>query len=59
MKTVKINPPGLLPAFAESPFWKGGNECEKNIRHSLGGGGYASAGSAEDVKMTRNLHREP
>jgi hypothetical protein len=25
-----------LPAFAESPVRKGGDECEKGIRHSLG-----------------------
>jgi len=42
-----------LPAFAESPVRKGGDECEKGIRHSLGEGGSASAGSAEDVKMPR------
>jgi len=44
---------GSLPAFAESPVRKGGDECEKGIRHSLGEGGSASAGSAEDVKMPR------
>jgi len=45
--------PPVLPAFAESPVRKGGDECEKGIRHSLGEGGSASAGSAEDVKMPR------
>jgi len=50
-----------LPAFAESPVRKGGDECEKGIHRSLltaiasaagvGEGGSASAGSAEDVKM--------
>jgi hypothetical protein len=43
----------FLPAFAESPVRKGGDECEKGIHHSLGEGGSASAGSAEDVKMPR------
>jgi len=42
-----------LPAFAESPVWKGGDECEKGIRRNLGEGGSVSAGSAEDVKMPR------
>jgi hypothetical protein len=42
---------GRLPAFAESPARKGGDECEKGIHRSLGEGGSASAGSAEDVKM--------
>jgi len=35
-----------LPAFAESPVRKGGDECEKGIHRSLGEGGSASAGSA-------------
>ncbi len=39
-----------LPAFAESPIRKSGDECEKGIRR-VGGGGSASAGSAEGVKM--------
>jgi len=43
----------LLPAFAESPVRKGGDECEKGIHRSLGEGGSASAGSAEEVKMPR------
>jgi hypothetical protein len=43
----------FLPAFAESPVRKGGDECEKGIHRSLGEGGSASAGSAEDVKMAR------
>jgi hypothetical protein len=47
----------ILPAFAESPARKGGDECEKGIRHSFGEGGSASAGSAEDVKMPRGLPR--
>ena len=52
-----------LPAFAESPVRKGGDECEKGIHRSLltaiasatgvGEGGSASAGSAKDVKMPR------
>jgi hypothetical protein len=51
-----------LPAFAESPVRKGGDECEKGIRHSpersrRGKGGFASAGSAEDVKMPHGLPR--
>ena len=57
----------LLPAFAESPVRKGGDECEKGIHRSLltaiasaagvGEGGYASAGSTEDVKMPRAAAR--
>ena len=47
----------LLPAFAESPVRKGGDECEKGIHRSLGEGGSASAGSAEDVKMPRAAAR--
>jgi len=57
----------LLPAFAESPVRKGGDECEKGIHRSLltaiasaaavGEGGSASAGSAEDVKMARAAAR--
>ena len=53
----------LLPAFAESPVRKGGDECEKGIHRSLltaiasaagvGETGSASAGSAEDVEMPR------
>jgi hypothetical protein len=43
----------FLPAFAESPVWKGGDECEKGIHRSLGEGGSAWAGFAEDVKMPR------
>ena len=39
-----------LPAFAESPVRKGGDECEKGILRSYGEGGSASANSAEDVK---------
>jgi hypothetical protein len=56
-----------LPAFAESPVRKGGDECEKGIHRSLltaiasaaavGEGGSASAGSAEDVKMPRAAAR--
>jgi hypothetical protein len=56
-----------LPAFAESPIRKGGDECEKGIHRSLltaiasaaavGEGGSASAGSAEDVKMPRAAAR--
>ena len=42
-----------LPAFAESPARNGGDECEKVIHRSLGGGGSASAGFAENVKMPR------
>jgi hypothetical protein len=42
-----------LPAFAESPVRKGGNKCEKDVHRSLGDGGSASAGCAEDVKMRR------
>jgi len=42
-----------LPAFAEGPVRKGGDECEKGVHRSLGDGGSASAGSAEDVKMRR------
>jgi len=58
---------GDLPAFAESPVRKGGDECEKGIHRSLltaiasaaavGEGGSASAGSAEDVKMPRAAAR--
>ncbi len=40
-----------LPAFAESPVRKVGDECEKGIHRSLGEGGSASAGYAEEVKM--------
>ena len=40
-----------LPAFAESPDRKGGDECEKGIRRNICEGGSASAGSPEDVKM--------
>jgi hypothetical protein len=57
-----------LPAFAESPVRKGGDECEKGIHRSLltaiasaaavGEGGSASAGSAEDVKMPLRQHGE-
>jgi len=43
----------FLPAFAESPVRKGGDECEKGIRSNLGEGGSASTGSSEDVKMPR------
>jgi len=56
-----------LPAFAESPVRKGGDECAKGIRRSLltaiasaagvGEGGSASAGSAEDVKIPRAAAR--
>ena len=50
--------PGLpLPAYAESPVRKGGDECEKGIHRSLGEGGSASAGFAEDVKMPRAAAR--
>jgi len=48
---------GRLPAFAESPVRKGGVGCEKGIHRSLGEGGSASAGSAEDVKMPRAAAR--
>jgi len=47
----------ILPAFAESPVRKGGDECEKGIHRSLGKGGSASADSAEDVKMPREETR--
>jgi len=47
----------VLPAFAESPLRKGKDECEKGIHRSLGKGGSASAGSAEDVKMPRAAAR--
>ena len=56
-----------LPAFAESPVRKGGDECEKGIHRSLltaiasaaavGEGGSASAGSVEDVKIPRAAAR--
>ena len=46
-----------LPAFVESPVRNGGDECEKGIHRSLGEGGSASAGSAEDVKIPRAAAR--
>jgi hypothetical protein len=54
---VEAHGASLLPAFAESPVRKGGDECEKGIHRSLGEGGSASAGSAEDVKMPRAAAR--
>jgi hypothetical protein len=40
-----------LPAFAESPVRKGGDECEKGIRHSLGARPPSRhVGTAEDGK---------
>ena len=42
-----------LPAFAECPVRKDGDECEKGSRRSFSVGGYAPAGFAEVVKMPR------
>jgi hypothetical protein len=44
---------GYLPAFAEGPVRKDGDECEKGIHRSFSVGGFASAGFAEAVKMPR------
>jgi hypothetical protein len=41
----------ILPAFAECPVRKYGDECEKSLRLRLGADGYASAGFAEAVKI--------
>ena len=46
-----------LPAFAESPVQKDGDECEKSIRLRFSADGYASAGFAEAVKMPRGEAR--
>jgi peroxiredoxin len=47
----------LLPAFAECPVRKDGDECEKSIRVRFSADGYASAGFAEAVKMLRTQAR--
>jgi hypothetical protein len=48
---VQKYPETVLPAFAEYPLRKDGDECEKGIRRSFSVGGYASQGFAEVVKM--------
>ena len=42
-----------LPAFAECPVRKDGDECEKGIHRSFSVGGCASTGFAEAVRMPR------
>ena len=43
----------ILPAVAECPARKDGDECEKVIHRSFSVGGFASAGFAKAVKMHR------
>jgi hypothetical protein len=42
-----------FPAFAECPFRKDGDECEKSIRLRFSADGYASASFAKAMKMPR------